>query len=249
MAIWVIEMQQPDPVNSAFKRTKTDPKEINSTLGPLLNRMSKLLEQDQKSDTSFEADVETESTLRLALIAMSEAEKRIERQQQRIEHLESLSITDELTNIMNRRGFMIELRRSLVHATRENQGGSIVMVDLDHFKKVNDTLGHAAGDALLQNVGQCLKHRVRETDVVGRLGGDEFGILMPSVDPETATHRTALIEREMQGRCHYWKGVNIPIYASLGLAHYTSKDSETSIMERVDFAMYTAKRNRQTVRE
>lgn len=222
--------------------------EISSDLGSLLGRMSSLLEQDQRPDASREADAEIESTLRLALIAMSEAEKRIERQQRRIEHLENLSITDELTNIMNRRGFMIELRRSLARAAREDLGGSILMVDLDRFKKINDNFGHAAGDALLQTVAESLKTRVRETDVVGRLGGDEFAILMPNIDPGTAADRMALVEQGLKGRCHYWKGADIPIRASLGLAHYTKQDSEISVIERADIAMYSSKRYRKKTR-
>lgn len=214
---------------------------MRSELDTLLSRMSDLLALDENHTIGTEADSETEVALRLALIAMTEAEKRIERQEQRIRDLESLSITDELTHLLNRRGFSMHLRRALALAARESLGGSVIMIDLDRFKRVNDTYGHAAGDALLTAVAESLKHRVRETDAIGRLGGDEFAVLMPGISHEIAALRIAALDRELNGRSLHWEGTQIPIGASLGLAHYTEGDDEVTVLKRADEAMYRVK--------
>ena len=214
---------------------------IRSELDALLSRMSDLLALDENQAIGTGADSESEVALRLALIAMTEAEKRIERQEHRIRELENLSITDELTHLLNRRGFSMQLRRSLAFAARGNTSGSVIMIDLDRFKLVNDTYGHAAGDALLQTVAESLKHRVRETDAIGRLGGDEFAVLMPGISREIAAKRMEALDKELNGRTLHWEDNQIPIGASLGLAHYTQGDDESAVLKRADDAMYRAK--------
>jgi diguanylate cyclase (GGDEF)-like protein len=215
--------------------------DLRSELDVLMSRMSDLLALDENQTLGETADSESEVALRLALIAMTEAEKRIERQEQRILELESLSITDELTNLLNRRGFSMQLHRALAFAARGKTGGSIIMIDLDRFKRVNDTYGHAAGDALLQAVAESLKHRVRETDAIGRLGGDEFAVLMPGISREIAAVRIRGLDKELNDRSLQWEGIQIPIGASLGLAHYGEDDDELTVLRRADEDMYRAK--------
>src|SRR3546814_19486078 len=89
--------------------------------------------------------------------AAAEAEQTLALQRARIRYLESLSVTDEMTGLLNRRGFGLELSRALARARRQNESGLLVMCDLDNFKAINDTYGHPAGDALLRAVGQALK--------------------------------------------------------------------------------------------
>lgn len=223
------------------RRPHRPPLAERSELGALLSRMSALLALDGNTDIDPNTGTESEVALRLALIAMTEAEKRIERQEQRIKELESLSITDELTHVMNRRGFSMQMHRALALAARGEAMGSVIMVDLDRFKAVNDTYGHAAGDAVLQAVAECLKNRVRETDTIGRLGGDEFAVLMPGVSREIAEQRADALIRDLNGRSLHWNGVNIPIGASIGLAHYVGDEDEQSILQRADAAMYLSK--------
>jgi diguanylate cyclase (GGDEF)-like protein len=216
-----------------------------SELDVLFSRMSELLslDENQASETGVDSEAggETEVALRLALIAMTEAEKWIERQEHRIKELEDLSITDELTRLLNRRGFSMQLQRALAFAARGDSGGSVIMIDLDRFKLVNDTYGHAAGDALLQTVAESLKHRVRETDTIGRLGGDEFAVLMPGISKEIATKRIDALDRDLNGRTFQWEIAQIPLGASLSLAHYTGTDDEFDVLKRADEAMYRAK--------
>jgi diguanylate cyclase (GGDEF)-like protein len=214
---------------------------MRSEMDSLLSRMSDLLALDENQTIGADGDSETDVALRLALIAMTEAEKRIERQEQRIQELENLSITDELTHLLNRRGFSIQLHRALAFATRESTGGSIIMIDLDRFKTVNDTYGHAAGDSVLRTIAQSLKYRVRETDAIGRLGGDEFAVLMPGISRDIAVKRLEGLNHDLNGRTLLWEGISIPIGASLGLCHFGEGEDELSVLKRADEAMYRVK--------
>jgi diguanylate cyclase (GGDEF)-like protein len=216
---------------------------IRSEFDTLLTRMSDVLALDdsQLPEIGSSTSNETEVALRLAMIAMTEAEKRIERQEQRIRELENLSNTDELTHLLNRRGFMNNLHRALAFAVRSHVSGSIIMIDLDRFKAVNDHHGHAAGDALLKAVAESLRHKVRETDSIGRLGGDEFAVLMPGITKEIAAKRMQGLDTELNRRTLAWGELQIPIGASLGLAHYAEGDDEAAVLNRADEAMYRNK--------
>lgn len=219
---------------------------IRTEFDALLTKMSDVLALDDSQLPEIGGDTsnETEVALRLALIAMTEAEKRIERQEQRIKELENLSNTDELTHLLNRRGFMNNLHRALAFAVRSHVSGSVIMIDLDRFKMVNDRHGHAAGDALLKTVAESLRHRVRETDSIGRLGGDEFAVLMPGISKQIAVKRMEGLDQALNGRTLSWGDLQIPIGASLGLAHYAEGDDEAGVLSRADEAMYRSKEAR-----
>lgn len=207
---------------------------------------------DAVDDTTFELPStreETEQALRLALVAMTEAQKRIERQEQRIRDLESLSQTDELTGLANRRGFDHALGRALAHAKRARLGGVLLMIDLDHFKDVNDTYGHAAGDALLQAVGTALLDEVRETDTVARIGGDEFVVLMPDLDPKAASLRAHALSQRLNRESIAWRGGTLRIQASVGsVAFEHDLDNADEVMDLADREMYRVKADRKTGR-
>jgi GGDEF domain-containing protein len=113
-----------------------------------------------------------------ALAAVADSEKRMAILQARIDYLEGLSMTDELTGLLNRRGFAGQLGRALAAARRSGPHGALLICDLDGFKAVNDQHGHAMGDAVLRHVTQLLMQHVRRTDAVARLGGDEFALLL-----------------------------------------------------------------------
>ena len=210
-------------------------------LGVLLSRISKLLALDDNINIDPNTGTESKAALRLALIAMTQAEKRIERQGQPIKDLESLSINDELTHVMNPRGFSMQMHQALALAARGEAMGSIIMVDLDRFKAVNDTYDHTTGDAVLQAVAECLKNRIRETYTIDRLGGAEFAVLMPSVSHEIAEQQADPLVRNLNGGSLHWNGVNIPIGTSFGLAHYVSDGDEQSLLQRADETMHLSK--------
>jgi len=189
----------------------------------------------------------TEDAAEHALTAAVGAERRIVDLNRRICDLERMAITDELTGLLNRRGFEAEFGQALALARRYNEPGVLVYVDLDGFKLVNDTYGHAAGDEVLRRVARLLSGAVRATDVVGRLGGDEFAVLLVRTSWKGALIRLRAIRRLLDPAVIDIGGCTIAVRASLGVETYGGEDEGAQLMGRADRAMYAAKRDR-TVR-
>jgi diguanylate cyclase (GGDEF)-like protein len=160
------------------------------------------------------------------------------------ERLWHLANQDSLTGLFNRRRFAEELSRELAVARRSGAEGALVILDLDRFKEVNDSLGHAAGDALLVRVAGALRHRLRATDTLARLGGDEFAIILASCAPAEAQRvAAALGEAIRDGATVTLAGCERTITASLGIAPFGTRDSESAedLLIEADLAMYRAK--------
>ncbi len=179
--------------------------------------------------------------LKVALTAISEAEHKIASLQEKITHLKELSTTDEDTNLLNKRGFNQQLRRVLANAVRSNQKGVFVLCDIDHFKRINDVYGHLAGDAVLREIATQLHTALRKTDVVGRIGGDEFALVMTNTDLPKAKKRLKQLQKTIQSTPVLWQGEQIPVSLSLGLTTYTSKSKEMALYNRADKRLYKAK--------
>jgi len=169
------------------------------------------------------------------------AEETIRQQAERIDQLESLSVTDELTGLFNRRGFEAELRRTLARAERNGECGLLVMCDLDRFKPINDTYGHRAGDIVLQRFGAVLAAAVRRGDIVGRLGGDEFGLILGDAAPEAVSGRVAPLRARLSGLFVEHQGIRIPVSASLGYAAYGPNSDAETLWILADKALYRDK--------
>ncbi len=178
-----------------------------------------------------------------ALNATIGAEQCIARLQQRISQLEKLVVTDELTGLLNRRGFEAELRRALALARRHSEPGLLVYVDLDGFKMINDTYGHAAGDEVLKHVGRLLATNVRSTDFVGRLGGDEFAVLLPRTSPENGMRRVQTLSRMLNPGMIFWNGSTLGVAASFGIEAYDGDagGGAEAVLSRADSSMYAQK--------
>lgn len=153
-----------------------------------------------------------------ALAALVAKEQVIAEQQLRILELERLATTDPLTGLLNRRGFEETLARALaVSARRDIEYGSmLVLLDLDGFKEINDSHGHAAGDACLQHIGELLSGAVRKSDAVARMGGDEFALLLNPLSGDLPAERLAMIQRRIERKPLVWQGTCIQLRASLG---------------------------------
>ena len=207
---------------------------------------------DPANDSADLSPTETTAALKLALVAMTEAQKRIERQQARIAELESLSVTDELTGAMNRRGFEMQLRTSMAQSKRQTEGtdedggGVVLMIDLDRFKAVNDTYGHAAGDELLRLVAGVLTRDVRASDTVARLGGDEFAVLMPDLDAADGMARAQRLEKRLNATRLSWGELVLPVSASVGAVSYRPQDRPAEVLNRADEIMYRRKAERRS---
>lgn len=147
---------------------------------------------------------------------------------------------DALTGLVNRRGFGRELRRHISRVERYGARGALLMVDLDKFKAYNDTNGHAGGDALLQAVSIALTARLRAGDVVGRIGGDEFAVLLPQATPEQADIVGAALVESVR---ELGKGSDPQVTASVGIFCFDEEQgmTEHDAMVGADLAMYAAK--------
>jgi diguanylate cyclase (GGDEF)-like protein len=151
------------------------------------------------------------------------------------EALALISRTDPLTGVLNRRGFEERLDAALRTGERSGEPVSLLLLDLDGFKPVNDRDGHAAGDALLEWVAAQIGACVRPADVVGRIGGDEFAIVAPDVDARGASELSARIVRTLEPR----------IGASIGVAGYPAEGTTADdLHRRADESLYRAKRSR-----
>jgi len=168
----------------------------------------------------------------------------LNRSRRRIDELEALADKDPLLQVYNRRAFVRELSRIVSFAERYNSSASLIYVDLDNFKEVNDVHGHAAGDAVLEHVAALLAANVRESDAVGRLGGDEFGVILASAGGEAAERKAQSLADLIAGAPARWKDLEIPVAASLGAFNLGGGQSVTEALESADKAMYEIKRSR-----
>jgi diguanylate cyclase (GGDEF)-like protein len=166
---------------------------------------------------------------------------KVARLQERVEQLDQLAHQDSLINLPNRRGFMRELERLIARVDRYGIDGAMLFVDLDGLKMINDTLGHCAGDEALIQVATLLAKGVRHSDVVARIGGDEFGILLESSDEEAA-HETAARLIEQISACEVTHdGEALPLSVAIGVGMIDALDTAEAVMARADEAMYRRK--------
>jgi len=168
-------------------------------------------------------------------------------ERQRTLRMKKMALTDALTGLVNRLGLEHELEMTLEEAHRRQQAFALLFLDLDGFKKVNDTLGHEVGDLLLREVAQRLTLVHREEDVLARLGGDEFVILVRGATPEMAGEMTTRVEDVFKTPLASSQG--LPVSASVGYASYPDDGGDkTSLMASADSRMYEIKRHRKQQR-
>jgi two-component system cell cycle response regulator len=169
-------------------------------------------------------------------------------QQQLISARDSLRIQathDPLTGLWNRAGIFEIMRRELDRAQREKASLGVVMTDIDHFKRINDTHGHLAGDAVLREVASRLLRAVRPYDSVGRYGGEEFLIIVPGCNVDSAIKQAERLRRSIGGEpMALGTGASIPVTLSLGIAATADLSTDSNYLVRIaDAALYRAKEN------
>ena len=166
---------------------------------------------------------------------------KVARLQERVEQLDQLAHQDSLIDLPNRRGFMRELERLIARVDRYGINAAMLFVDLDGLKMINDTFGHRAGDEALIQVANLLSKGVRHSDVVARIGGDEFGILLEASD-EDAAHETATRLVDQICGCEFLHdGDALPLSVAIGVGMIDALDTAEVVMERADEAMYARK--------
>lgn len=176
------------------------------------------------------------------IMRLREAETKIAEQKERIEHLETLSMTDELTGLLNRRGFVEAFRRELASARRTGVGGVLVIIDLDGFKDINDTYGHLCGDWYLRQASRTLKENVRAHDIVARFGGDEFAVLLTHTDQSQGLIRAEALSSTFNASTCQWQMRSLALRASFGTHPFAGGDQEEDVIRRADAGMYRVKR-------
>ena len=166
------------------------------------------------------------------------------RAERRIAELEARADVDPLLDIINRRGFERALKRSLAYLQRYGTRAALVFIDLDGFKAVNDRHGHAAGDALLRQAAAALTAHVRASDVVDRLGGDEFGVLMWHIDTDKAALKARELEAAIEAAGVVLGSERISVGASAGVVPLGAGLDVAAAIDAADRAMYARKKER-----
>jgi diguanylate cyclase (GGDEF)-like protein len=159
----------------------------------------------------------------------------------RMAELEARADIDPLTDLLNRRGFERALKRSLAYVNRHGTSAALIYLDLDDFKRINDDHGHAAGDAMLQAVAMVLTRHVRASDVVARIGGDEFALLLWNLGEVDAQAKALVLEAAIARTTAAHAGATLSVDASAGVAMLLPLDTPTEAVERADRAMYARK--------
>ena len=161
-----------------------------------------------------------------------------------ISDLESRIDVDPLTETLNRRGFERELTRILAYVKRYAANATLIYLDLDEFKPVNDRHGHAAGDAVLKAIAAALTREVRASDVVARIGGDEFAVLLWNLPDADAGAKAVELERAVYATPVHWGASTMVVGASAGVAFVGPLDTPAEVLARADAAMYARKTER-----
>jgi len=177
----------------------------------------------------------------LARQEVQDAEQRIHTLEAKLQHLSELVREDQLTGSLNRRGLDDVFERETARADRRGTPLCIAILDLDDFKKLNDTYGHIAGDAALKHLVKIVKDTLRSMDVIARFGGEEFLILMPETTVEAAASTMTRLQRELTKHFFLHDNEKVLITFSAGVALRRANEEQTELVKRADKAMYTAK--------
>jgi len=173
---------------------------------------------------------------------LDEAELALKQQAQEIEGWATEAHTDALTNLPNRRTFDSELAKLHAQWKRYDTPVSLMMLDIDHFKKFNDVHGHLAGDAVLKQVAEVLRGTMRETDVVTRFGGEEFAVILTNTEVEKAGAVAALMNNAIRDAVFEYAGKSLQVTVSCGVAEAFGDDTTETTIKRADDALYACKK-------
>lgn len=177
-----------------------------------------------------------------ALLDEIEALKaQVKNQAELIETLEEQTSHDGLTGLLNRRGFDMALNNAVADYQRYGRNGALLLIDMNDFKQVNDTLGHQAGDALLMHVAQLLMAHTRSSDIVARIGGDEFCIILQESSRAEAHLKRKELEAVIAGTVCAFQDQDIATSCSIGVATFVEADDQEALVAKADSEMYRVK--------
>ncbi len=191
-------------------------------------------------------EAELTPKVRAAIMRLMEEVERLRRDlagaQTRLSQLEQLADQDTLAPVANRRAFVRELTRIISYGQRYGTASSLIYFDVNGFKQINDSHGHAAGDAALLHVADTLTRQVRGSDVVGRLGGDEFGVILTHTDEQTANVKAAALAADIAAVPVPWGDDQFTVSVAYGVAGFAGDETTAGdAMAAADKAMYVHK--------
>ncbi|MFP5213176.1 MAG: GGDEF domain-containing protein [Acidobacteriota bacterium] len=230
---------QMDDINRSAQVSKTLA-EFKDIVSLRLTSIKTALEAKQKEDLMLREEANRQ--VLYLQENLHSIQKEIEQAQAKSKSLEMESLTDPLTAIPNRRAYQRRFREELQRFQRYKQQFALLLFDIDHFKKVNDSYGHRAGDKCLVEIIKRIKPTLRDSDFLARFGGEEFVIILPGTDLENATNAADRIRGLIEKTRFVYQGQTIPLTISVGVtqAQPTDQDLDTIFM-RVDKALYEAK--------
>lgn len=159
------------------------------------------------------------------------------------QELERVAVMDTLTPLFNRRYFITALNERINRRTRYGTRYSVLFVDINRLKYINDVHGHSAGDFAIMHAAQILAREIRSTDVAARLGGDEFAIILEEIEGDAARTKARSLEKALRDSVCAFGDVILPMSASIGFTCLEADDREEAVIERADEDMYARKRD------
>ena len=205
-----------------------------SDVGDIISLLEDALRETHALHTANEVEVVRQQVLR--------AENRIEHLKAELELVNKLVREDQLTTALNRRGLDDALMRESARADRSGAPLCIALIDLDNFKKVNDTFGHQAGDAVLVHLVSIVKETLRSNDLIGRYGGEEFMLILPDARIDEAVAVMTRLQRGLAAKPLAWGSGQLEVTFSAGVTLRRPGDTEASLINHADQALYEAKR-------
>ena len=194
-------------------------------------------------------EAELTPNVRSAILRLMQEVDELRRQlayaQKRAEQLEQVADEDPMLPVLNRRAFVRELSRAQSLAQRHGIPSSLVYLDVNGMKAINDTHGHAAGDAVLLNICQRLREQLRQADVVGRLGGDELGVILVHTDEAAAALKARSLVDVIREKPVSWSGTELPVSLAYGHAALSGGEAQEALAA-ADRAMYASKVRRRS---
>jgi len=214
--------------------------DIENVLG--LDNLDEIMEKLTNLSARLKETIrKTKDELRKTRRDLKENVKLIERLKAELDRYKEMAIIDELTGVFNRRGIMELLKREVARSERFKLPLSIAMVDIDDFKKVNDTFGHVTGDKVLKAVATIMKSVIRKIDMIGRYGGEEFLVIFPNTPGDNAKIAAEKLRREVESHKFKYKDREFKVTISVGVAEYKDGDTVETLIAKADEALYRAK--------
>ena len=205
--------------------------------------LNKILDEVLRETRAVQAEaIESRDRMILARQEVQEAEERILSLEAKLQHMSELVREDQLTGSLNRRGLDDVFERETARSDRRGTPLCVALLDLDNFKRLNDTYGHQAGDSALKHLVAIVKETLRSMDVIARFGGEEFLILLPETTVEAATQTMTRLQRELTKHFFLHDNEKVLITFSAGIALRQPNEEQALLVQRADKAMYEAKK-------